>query len=105
MPPIDVLKLLIKLATWMGLTLLKVITPSTLTKTTTEARALLVGHPSYTYTLLFFDLPCLERLYLSGNRIEKITENFGKFPTSLRVLALRDNKINSIHPDISKYDL
>ena len=53
----------------------------------------------------FFELPCLERLYLSENRIEKITENFGKFPTSLRVLALRDNKINSIHPDISKYDL
>ena len=53
----------------------------------------------------FFELPILEKLYLSGNSIEKITENFGKLSTSLRILALRDNKINFMHPDISKYDL
>ena len=50
-----------------------------------------------------FELPCLERLYLSGNRIEKITQTFGKLPTSLKVLSLRDNKINAIHADLAKY--
>ena len=49
----------------------------------------------------FFDLPRLERLYLSGNRIEKISGDFGKFP-NLRILSVRDNQISAIHRDICR---
>lgn len=49
----------------------------------------------------FYKLDSLERLYLSGNQLEKLTADFGQWP-KLRVLCLRDNKIESIHRDVSR---
>lgn len=49
----------------------------------------------------FFTMNSLERLYLSGNEIEKVTKEFGQL-RNLKILSLRDNKIVSIHRDICR---